>query len=523
MKTVNQMVTWLKTPSHIKCTLVDISEVSVSGTSTTINLSSMAYSSGGTTYNACVIGGLNFSESLSADGSISANFGGLDLVNTYGVNDVFLTYVWNRRPIKIYLGDPSWPKSDFVLIFDGLVQELTANNENQLTLLLFDKLQRLNDSLTEKTLSDSTDTYTEKTKNGVANTVLLPLLFGECFNIQPLYVDTGATAFAAAGTAGTAGTAGIYGKVYMVNDGPISGIIEVRDNGVPIPVTEDLTKGLITLLSNPVGTITCSVQGNATTSYTNTIAGIVTKIVKGYGNSTNQFTDSEIDFSSFTSTSSNNSPVGIYCSDRLNALQVCNELAKSVSANLVCPSITVEADGQTISASKLKLVDLKVPSGTTKYTLSDDNMVLGSLSITQLFPVKPNIKLGYCKNYTVQQTVAGGVNPDSKFDDDYLVKQINGLNATLYRDTGTVVQENTLLITEADATTEATKRSNLWGSQRQLITATYLPELMFVQLGDIVKITSNRFNLNTNGGKTGLVYNISRDWITGLVQIGVLV
>jgi len=519
MKTVNDMVAWLKSPSHIKCTLVDISEVSVSGVPTTINLSSMAYSSGGTTYNACVIGGLSFSESLSVEGAISTSYGGLDLINTYGVNDQFLNYIWNRRSVKIYLGDPSWPKSDFVLIFDGLVQELTANSENQLTLLLFDKLQRLNDSLTEKTLSDSTDTYTEKTKTGLANTALLPLTFGEVFNIQPLYVDNGVTGiFGTAGTSGTSGTSGVTGKVYMVNDGPINGIIEVRDNGVPITAAENLSKGLIGLSSNPVGTITCSVQGNSTTSYSNTISSIITKIVTSYGNTTNQFTPSEIDFSGFTNTS----PVGVYCSDRINTVQLCNDLAKSVSANLVCPSITVDATGQNISSSKLKLVELKVPSGTSQYTLNDDNMILGTLSITQLFPIKPSIKLGYCKNYTVQQTVAAGLNPDSKFDEDYLtVTQINSTNKTLYRDTGTISQENTLLITESHATTEAIKRLNLWGVQRKLITATYLPELIFVQLGDIVTIKSNRFNLSA--GKTGLVYNITRDWITGQVQIGVLV
>ncbi len=520
MKTVNDMIAWLKSPSHIKCTLVDISDVSVAGIPTTINLSSMAYSSGGTTYNACVIGGLSFSESLSIDGSISTSYGGLDLVNVYGVNDQFLTYIWNRRPIKIYLGDPSWPKSDFVLIFDGLVQELTANSENQLTLLLFDKLQRLNDALTEKTLSDSTDTYTEKTKNGVANTAILPLTFGEVFNIQPLYVDNGATAFLASssGTSGTSGTSGSFGRVYMINDGPINGIIEVRDNGVPTTVTENLSKGLITLTNNPVGTITCSVQGNSTTSYSNTISNIITKIVTSYGNATNRFTSSEIDFSGFTNTS----PVGVYCIDRLNTIQLCNDLAKSVSANLVCPSITLDATGQNISSSKLKLVELKVPTGTSGYVLSDDNMILGTLSITQLFPIKPSIKLGYCKNYTVQQTVAAGVNPDSKFDEDYLtVTQINSTNAALYRDTGTISQENTLLITESDASTEAIKRLNLWGVQRKLITATYLPELIFAQLGDIVTIKSNRFNLS--GGKTGLVFNITRDWITGQVQIGVLV
>jgi hypothetical protein len=508
MKTVSEMVAWLKTPSHIKCTLVDILEVSISGTPTTINLSSMPYSSSGTTYNACVVGGLNFTESLNAEGAISVNFGSLNLTNVYGVNDQFLTYVWNRRPIKIYLGDPSWPKSDFVLIFDGLVQQLTTNSENELSLLLFDKLQRLNDALTEKTLSDlPSNTYTEQIKSGLPNKVLLPLLFGECFNIQPLFVDNGTTP--------TPDT----GYIYMVNDGPIEGIIEARDTGVPITVDVDLAKGLITLRNNPAGTITCSVQGNNTGGYSNTIPGIITKIVKNYGNSSNRFTDSEIDFTSFTDASR---AVGIYCSDRLNTLEVCNALAKSVRANLICPSITVGNDGETISSSKLKLVELKVPSGTSKHTLTDDYMVLGSLTINQLFPVKPSIKLGYCKNYTIQQTVAAGLNPDSKFDDEYLtVSAINNTSASLYRDTGSVSEENTLLLTESDANTEASKRLALWQTQRMLVTATYLPQFIFVQLGDIVTIQSNRFNLNS--GKLGVVYSISRDWITGLVQIGVLV
>lgn len=511
MKTVSEMVAWLKTPSHIKCTLVDISEVSVAGTPTTLNLSTVAYSSGTTTYNACVLGGLSFTESLSENGSISTSFGSLSLVNTYGVNDEFLNYVWNRRPVKIYLGDPSWPKSDFALIFDGLVQELTANSENELSLLLLDKLQRLNDSLTETTLADSADTYSQKSID-TAQKTLLPLLFGECFNIQPLFVDVG--------TRTTPNT----GNVYMVNNGPISGVVEVRDNGVPVSITSttaansDLAnKGLISLLTNPSGTITCSVQGNATGGYSNTIAGIITNIVKNYGNSTGRFTDSEIDFSSFTNTS----PVGIYCADRINTLEVCNQLAKSVSASLVCPSISVDNNGN-ISSSKLRLVELKVPSGTSTYTLSDDNMVVGSLSISQLFAVKPSVKLGYCKNYTMQQTVAAGLNPASKFDDEYLVVTgSNDTNKNLYRETGDVAQDDTLIITEAAATAEVTKRLALWGVQRLLITATYLPELIFVQLGDTVTIKSNRFNLSA--GKTGLVFSITRDWITGLVQIGVLV
>jgi len=511
MKTVSQMIAWFKTPSHIKCTLVDITGVLVNGIATDVNLSSVAYTdaTAGTLYNACISGGLNFNESLSADGSISTNFGSLELVNTYGVNDTFLTYIWNRRPVKIYLGDPSWPKSDFILIFDGLVSQLSANSENLLTLILYDKLQRLNDSLTEKTLYDSADTYTEKVKGGIANDSLLPLLFGECSNITPLFVDNGSTP--------TPKT----GYIYMVNDGPIQGIIEVRDNGVPVQIvdsTSNLQKGLFTLVKNPFGTITCSVQGNSTAGYSNTIPGIITKIVKNYGNSENRFTDSEIDFTDFTNTA----PVGIYCKEALNTMQVCNDLAKSVSANLVCPSINVASDGETITSSKLKLVELKVPSGTPKYTLSDDNMVLGSLNIAELFPIKPSIKLGYCKNYTIQKTLAAGVNPDNRFDTEYLpVYTIDPVSTKIYKDTGKVSIETTLLLKEINADSESDKRLGLWSTQRFLITATYLPELIFVQLGDIVTIKSSRFNLSA--GKLALVYSISRNWITGMVDIGVLV
>jgi hypothetical protein len=508
MKTVSEMIAWFKTPSHIKCTLVDITGVLVNGIATDVNLSSVAYTdtSAGKLYNACISGGLNFNESLSADGSISTNFGSLELVNTYGVNDQFLTYIWNRRAIKIYLGDPSWPKSDFILIFDGLVSQLTANNENLLTLVLYDKLQRLNDSLTEKTLNNSTDTYTEKVKGGIANEALMPLLFGECFNITPLFVDNGSTP--------TPKT----GYIYMANDGPIQGVVEVRDNGVPVEFTSNLSKGLFTLVRNPFGTITCSVQGNSTGGYSNTIPDIITKIVKNYGNADNRFTDSEIDFTAFTNTA----PVGVYCKEALNTMQVCNELAKSVSANLICPSINVASDGETITSSKLKLVELKVPTGTSKYTLSDDYMVLGSLNIAELFPVKPSIKLGYCKNYTVQKTLAAGVNPDNRFDTEYLtVYTIDSTSAAIYKETGTVAVENTLLLKELNANNESDKRLGLWSTQRFLITATYLPEFIFVQLGDIVTITSSRFNLSA--GKLGLVYSISRNWITGMVDIGVLV
>jgi hypothetical protein len=573
MKTVTEMVTWLNTPGHIKCVLADITEVGNSEVSNFF-LSNVAYFGDNQNYNAAITGGLSFSESLNVDGQASISFGSLEIVNTNGIHDAYLTYVWSKRPIKVYLGDPSWPKSDFVLIFDGLIQEITAPGENALSFTLFDKLQRLNDPISERTLADTN--YSQNTLKNV-----LPLLFGEAFNIQPLLVDKGGasgipgvvatstttstitgvtsttsmlvgqvlTKVSGTGNFGTnptivnvdsansqititstsANTAGSLtfnvggvsgaGQTYMIHDGAINGLIEARDSGVPITVTENNSSGTFTLLTSPVGTITCSAQGR--TTYTNTVPGIIRQIVTNYGTTANRFTDSEISFDDFT----NASAVGFYSSDRTNILDACNQLAKSLNANLICPSIVVT--NGVVSASKLRLVEIKAPAGTVKYTLSDDNMILNSLSIQQMFSVKPSIKLGYCKNYTIQTTVSGGVNPESRFDEPYIYLPLeNNAKKTLYRDSGTVAEEETLLLTTAGATAEAEKRLTLWEKQRYVVTADYLPHLMFVQLGDIVRVKSARFGLTTEelpNGTLGMVYSVTRNWTTGIVSIGVLV
>ena len=191
---------------------------------------------------------------------------------------------------------------------------------------------------------------------------------------------------------------------------------------------------------------------------------------------------------------------------------------------MVCPSISIDTNGN-VSASKLKLIELVAPTqNNSKYTLTDNSMIEGTLSISQTFPIRTVLKLSYCKNYTIQTSIAAGLNPTINFSQEYLfvdkAEEASSLQ-TLYKDSGTVEPENTLLIDESQAIAELNKRITLWTTQRYLITATYLPEFIFVQLGDGVIIQSNRFNLNN--AKPGIVYSISRDWLTGMVEIGVLV
>lgn len=512
MKTVTELKAWLNTANHIKCTLVEITEVG-NAPASNFYFSSVAYNSSNINYLPIVNGGLNFSESLSTEGAVSSSFGSLELINTDGIYDSYLNYVWKRRPIQIYLGDPSWPRTDFVLIFDGLIEDLTSTDEKSLVISIFDKLQKLNDNVI---VTETTELPVGYSQNlATTENKILPLLFGECFNVQPLFVHNGSAI-----PPSTVST----GKVYMYHNGPSNGLIEVRDNGAPIDVLEDRAKGTFSLVSEGnLGTITCSAQGNAS-NYTaegesnNTIPELIKTIVTTYATPNTRFGLSDIDFTDFDNTSK----VGVFLKDRANILQVCSELAQSVNAGLVCPSISIDVSGN-VSASKLKLVELKIPAGTPKHKFTDADMVQGSLVISQTFPVRTSIKLSYCKNYTVQTTVASNLNPAVGFLEEYsyVEKKAETSIQTLYKDTGTAIEEPTLLLEEAAAELEAEKRLLLWSVQRFLVTAKYFPEHIFVQLGEIVTIKSSRFNLSTP--KTGIVFSIERDWVSGMVQIGVLI
>jgi len=80
-------------------------------------------------------------------------------------------------------------------------------------------------------------------------------------------------------------------------------------------------------------------------------------------------------------------------------------------------------------------------------------------------------------------------------------------------------QIDTFMLTEANASAEATRRLNLFKTPRHIISFTAIPRLIELQLGDAVTVTHSRFGLS--GGKTGMVVGVSVDWDSMLVDIEV--
>lgn len=483
-----QFIAWLKSPASIRTVLVE-AVANIAGSDATLYLSSRNYVDGtaNRAYLAVISGGLSTSEALNLDGNPSISWGDIEIRNDSGERDAWLDYIWSNRTASVYVGDPTWPRADFRAVFVGVVDDITIRSRTRLALRLRDKLERLNAPMLETTLGGSTANKDR----------LLPLLFGDAFNAEPLLTDPATL-------------------VYKFHSAAAQDLHEVRDNGAPITTfTTTLASGTFTLTAAPVGQITCTARGaKPSGTYANTISALVQHIVQTYGPSATRLSSGDLDATQLAAfASANTQAVGLYLPERANVLGVCQQLAASVGAQVVMTSTGL-----------LRLVQIALPASGTPTAVTAADMDAGSLSISQRPPVKSTCKLGYARNYTVQTSgLAGGLPASSVAllgQEWQSVTSTDATTTTNYKLATAPTLEETCLISESEATTEAARRRDLWKTQRHVYEATYLPHLLLAELGDPVTLTHARFGLSA--GKTGIVTSIKRDWFKGRATIGVL-
>jgi uncharacterized protein YqjF (DUF2071 family) len=494
--TDDEFVAWLKLPDTIRLVLVEVA-VTVGGVDATYYLSSAPFVSKSTDtpattpYAHCITGGVAFSEKLTVDGTPSISYGDIEIENRGGVRDAWLgsTYIWVNRSIQVYMGDPRWARADFRKIFDGVVGDIDASDAETLSLHLLDKLQRLNAPISENLLGGATD---NKDK-------LIPLCFGEVFNVAPLLTNPATLQ-------------------YQVHDGRIEDIIEVRSNGyVPVTITKSVSSGKFTLSANPASTvITCSVQGSrhgSPLTYDNTIVPIVENIVKNYGPSSSLLVDADLDLTQLgVFDAAYAQKVGLYVTERMNKLEACQQIAGSVGAQVVMTTL-----------GQLRLVPLTLTGLGTPVDVTDEDMEQKSLHISWRSTVKASCKLAYCKNWNPIQTPAAALPAKSGANLKQEWWYITSTDATVQSNYLLDAQpqaEETLLLVDTEATTEAARRRDLWKTPRHVYTATYFAHMLLTELGDAIRITHDRFGLDA--GVTGIALEIERDWMGGRVTIGVL-
>jgi len=477
MTTIAQL---FNSPSARPCLLV---EVVVAGTtiymSTRGYVTSPAETPASTIYKPVIIGGVSYNESL--DSSIS--YGDIEVSNANGELDDWLTMIWDNSPINIYIGDSSWPRANFIKVLSGIIGTIVSRDRETLNLTLRDKMELLQSPVTESVLGGTTDNADE----------LIPLCFGECFNVTPLLTNPATLE-------------------YQVHNGRIERIIEVRDNGAPVEFVGNLTTGKFTLTRSPSGQITCSVQGDAPAGvYSNKITPVIKRLVKDFGSVDTRLTDSDLDLVSLTAfDSANQQSIGLYMTTTTAVSDAISQLAGSIGAGVVF--------GRN---GTLKLVKLDLASGGE--SIGPNQRIGQSLMISDRPKVRAGVDVGYCRNWTVQEDIQTGILPEHKqiFAKEYRSSVIKDLVvATLYKIGALPEQEPTLLIATIDANGEATRRNNLWKVQRTVLNYSGVPSLLETQPGDYQTITASRFGLT--GGANVQVLSTQVDWIKPGIEIMVM-
>ena len=260
--------------------------------------------------------------------------------------------------------------------------------------------------------------------------------------------------------------------------------------------------------------LTCSIQGTKPATYSNTVADLIQLIVTSYGTAADRFVTGDLDTTQLTAfNTANQQPVGYYLTGRENVITVCQNLANSIGAQVSMSRL-----------GKLRLLKLDLPI-TSTFTIYEKDMVQNSLSISNTSDVVSAIKLNYCKNWTVQADLQTGIPQEHKdlYALEWLsVTQLDSSVATIYRQSAEPIETPTYLLTEATATAEALRRLNMFKVPRNSYRFTGLSNLMELELGQGVTIINRRFGMS-GAGLIGIITSLSPNWLTGKVDIEVLI
>jgi len=484
---------WLKDPAAIRIVLIEVG-VKVAGLETTRYLSTRPYVTSPTDspanqfYEPIIsTSSIKFTESLSLDGQGSLSIGDIEILNQTGQRDNWLDDIWDNHPIKAWIGDPRWKRSDFQMIFNGVVATIGSKSRDMLNLSMRDKLQYLNTPVTDKKIGGT----------GPNKDDVISLTFGEAHNVTPQLTDAARLE-------------------YQIHDGPVEGIFEVRDNGIPVNVSVDSNTGRFLLSRSPAGAITASVQGDKVGGiYSNTISALVQRIVTSYGQADSRFTADDLDLANLAAFDATyRQPVGVYADGRTNVLKLCQDLAGSVGAQLIMSRL-----------GKLRLIQLQLPGAGTPVPIGPEQMVERSLVIKSRPLVQAAVMLGFNKNWTVQEGLLTSIPAEHKnlYATEWLTATATSTDVQHdYKLNAAPVQVDSMLLCRTDAQPEAQRRLNIWSTPRTVFEFEGTSDLLAsLEIGTAVTLTNRRFGLKN--GKNGVVVSLTPNWLNGHVTVGVLV
>lgn len=532
---------WLEDPMATRVILVHVTAFKLTGTPGEVSFyfSNSGYTaSDGIQFDPIIANIGGFTESISESGDASMSFGDIELYNLNGELDYLLdssTYIWSNRDIKIYYGDTTWNyslaniPSTFLTIFNGVIDDIDSRANRTVNFRVRDKIERLNTPVSVNKIG----TYGTWPGGQQNKDTVRPIVFGEAFNISPILIDPAKLEYVYSCSNPDQVTDAQQSSGTFDSNGASEKLIEIRDNGVPIYIdgdpdyqgaTVDTSRSTFKLSKPAAGAITCSVQGvqksflagsGIVNTYSNNIPSIIGLITTGFGKAGSRLSVSEIDsitFSNFIQTTE----IGVYLNGTETVISVCQEIAKSVGAQLI-----ISRDG------KLRLIQFGVGLSGISPPISSigvNDVLYDSLSISRKLPVFATAKIAYAKNYTIQNGLLSNIPRSHKesFETEWLTTTAtNPTVATNYKLEIDVPEKPTYLISTADAAVEAARLKDYFSVQRTVYRFTGSLKLFSLILGQTVTLTHPRYGLSA--GKAGQVISLSPNWSTQKIEVEVIV
>lgn len=484
-----QFAAWLQNPDANPVTLFDANPKS-GGVEVTRRMSSGYFpgAAGDPEYLPCVTAAVKLTNEIpvSQGADASLNAGDLIIGNPDGSLDSWAKDVWVNCTLSVLIGDETWSRADFRVIQTLAVAKLVPKGRDSFSLKIVNKLQRLNTPITDAVLGGT----------GENADAVIPQCFGECHNVAPLCIDAN-------------------NLIYRVHSGAVELIKEVRVNGVPVNFIPNHAAGTFQLTVPPPGVVTCSVQGAKVAGvYLRTIAQIIKHIATTYGKDSDRFALSDIDTANFDAyDAAHQQTVGLYVNDRMNVLDACNQLARSLNS-----VVTVSNMGQ------LRMYQYREPT-VAALTLDETNYYDQSLALIDLSDVVAAVKIGYAKNWTVQDKATLGGLPEAHkdmFAKEYYEKFHNdNVIRDAYKLYFNTEPRPTLLMGEQDAQDEVDRLFSLFSNPRGTYVVEGTRELATLECGTQVILKGNRYGLEA--GTLAVVTKVIQDWLTYNNQIEVTI
>ncbi len=427
-------------------------------------------------------------------GRSSLSFGDLVVKNEDGVRDHWLAWNWDGRDCDLLMGGVGWRKWDFMRVLSGTVQEVYAPRRDQIGFKIRD-----NGTLLDRKIQTAVIGGSEADAGAPQ-----PITFGKVFNIEPVLKDSSA-------------------KRYKFADGDLSGatgITDVRDKGVTVAYTADLTNGEFTLTNAPVGRITADVTNDSTggsaTKSGNTHRRAIQTIVEdrvGLGVGSCYLGARSGSLANFATTAT----IGRFIRSEENVRDVLDDIVISAggfwypnSQGLFCAS------------------QLSIPVSPYDHELLEDDLD-GDLAIDEIWLPAEAEQLGYKKNWTVQADgLADGVGIANRAlyraEAQYtaIAPSYSGLdqpsNHALRRRPTIRV---TLFYNSADAVTEATRLDAIYRKTCAIVSFTTKYNAPFYDLGQSVFLTHPKYGFEN--GRAGMIVGFEKNFASASARIRIFV